>query len=62
MLVTTFENNGSNIGKNIVKLDLNQNTNLYCIIIRSTYVQRKHIFDKPARELTLKQFTVKGHS
>ena len=45
MLVTTFENNGRNIGKNIVKLDLKQNTNLYCIIIWSTYVQRKHVFD-----------------
>ena len=45
MLVTTFENNGRNISKNIVKLNLNQNTNLYCIIIWSTHVQRKHIFD-----------------
>ena len=65
MLVTTFENNGRNISKNIVKLNLKQNTNLYCIIIWSTYVQRKHIFDKPARydwELTSKQSTVKGHS
>ena len=49
MLVTTFENNGTNISKNIVKLNLKQNINLYCIIIWSTYVQRKHIFDKPAR-------------
>ena len=49
MLVTTFENNGRNISKNIVKLNLKQNTNLYCIIIWSTYVQRKYIFDKPAR-------------
>ena len=49
MLVTTFENNGRNISKNIVKLNLKQNANLYCIIIWSAYVQRKHIFDKPAR-------------
>ena len=35
--------------KNIVKLNLKQNTNLYYIIIWSTYVQRKYIFDKPAR-------------
>ena len=49
MLVTTFENNGRKIGKNIVKLNLKQNTNLYCIIIRSAYVQRKYIFDKPSR-------------
>ena len=48
MLVTTFEN-GRNISKNIVKLNLKQNNNLYCIIIWSTYVQRKRIFDKPAR-------------
>ena len=43
MLVTAFENNGRNISKNIVKLNLKQNTNLYCIIIWSTYVQRKYI-------------------
>ena len=49
MLVATFENNGRNISKNIVKLYLKQNTNLCCIIIWSTYVQRKHIFDKSAR-------------
>ena len=49
MLVKTFENNVKNISKNIVKLNLKQNTNIYCIIIWSTYVQRKHIFDKPAR-------------
>ena len=48
MLVKTFENNGKNLSKNIVKLNLKQN-NLYCIIIWSIYVQRKHIFDKPAR-------------
>ena len=50
MLVTTFENNRRNIRKNIVKLNLEQKTNLYCITIWSTYVQRKHIFDKPARK------------
>ena len=49
MLVKTFENNGENISRNIVKLNLKQNNNLYCIIIWSTYVQRKHIFDKPSR-------------
>ena len=65
MLVTTFENNGRNISKNIVKLNLKEKTNLYCIIIWSTYVQRKHIFDKPVRwdwEHTLKEFAVKGHN
>ena len=49
MLVKTFENNEKNISKNIVKLNLKQNNNLYCIIIWSTYVQRKDIFDKLAR-------------
>ena len=49
MLVKKFENNGRNIGKNIVKLILKQNNNLYCTIIWSRYVQKKHIFDKPAR-------------
>ena len=49
MLLTTFENNGRSISKNIVKLNLKQNTNLYCIIIWCKYVQRKQIFDKPAR-------------
>ena len=45
MSVKTFENNGKNISKNIVKLNLKQNTYLYYIIIWSTYVQRKDIFD-----------------
>ena len=49
MLVKTFENIGKNISKNIVKLNLKQNSNLFCIIIWSTYVQRKHTFDKPTR-------------
>ena len=49
MLVKTFENIGKNISKNIVKLNLKQNNNLYCIMVCSTYVQRTHIFDKPAR-------------
>ena len=40
-----FENNGKNISKKIVKLNLKQNTNLYCIIIWAIYVQRKHIFE-----------------
>ena len=45
----TFENIGKNISKNIVELNLKQNNNLFCIIIWSTYVQRKHTFDKRAR-------------
>ena len=45
MLVNSFENNGKNITKNIVKLNLKQNNNLYYIIIWSTFVQRKYIFD-----------------
>ena len=49
MLVKTFENIGKNNSKNIVKVNLKQDNNLYCIIIWSTYVQRKHIFDKTAR-------------
>ena len=44
MLVKTFENNENNISKNIVKLNMKENTNLYCINILSTYVQGKHIF------------------
>ena len=39
MLVKTFENNGKNISKNILKLNLEQNMNLSCIIIWSKYVQ-----------------------
>ena len=34
MLVKTFENNGNNISKNSVKLNLKQNTNLYCITLK----------------------------
>ena len=45
MLLKTFENNGKNIGKNIVKLNLKQNINLCYIINWSTYEQRKQIFD-----------------
>ena len=45
MLVKTFENNGKNISKNIVKLNLKQNINFCCIMIWSKYVQRKQIFD-----------------
>ena len=41
----TFAHNGKNISKDIVKLNLEQNINLCCIIIFSTYVQRKQIFD-----------------
>ena len=49
MLVKAFENNEKALVKNIVKLNLKQNNNLYCIIIWSTYVQRILIFDNPAR-------------
>ena len=45
MLLKTFENNGKNISKNIVKLNLEQNINLCYIINWSTYEQRKQIFD-----------------
>ena len=45
MLLKTFENIGENISKNVVKLDLKLNNNLFCINIWSTYVQRKHTFD-----------------
>ena len=45
MQVKNFENNGKSISKNILKLNLEQNINLSCIIIWSTYVQRKPIFD-----------------
>ena len=45
MLLKTFENNGKNIGKNIVKLNLEQNINLCYTINWSTYEQRKQIFD-----------------
>ena len=49
MLVKAIENIRKNISKNIEKLNLKQGNNLCYIIIRSTYVQRKLIFDKPAR-------------
>ena len=65
MLVKTFENIEKNIVKNILKLNLKQTNIFYCIIIWSTYLQRKIIFDEPARygwELTLKKLTVKGHN
>ena len=41
----TFEHNGKGIRKKVVKLNLEQSNNLCCIIILSTYVQRKQIFD-----------------
>ena len=41
----TFGNNGKNVSKKFVKLNLKQNTNLYCIFIWSTYVQRKYMLD-----------------
>ena len=50
MLVKTFENNGKTISKNIVKLNLKQYSNLYCLINWSTYVQTKHVFDKPVND------------
>ena len=49
MLVKTFENNEKNISKTIVKLNLKQNDNTCFIVIWSTYVQKKHSFDKPGR-------------
>ena len=45
MSVKIFESNKKNISKNIVKLNLEQNINLGCIIILSTYVQKKQIFE-----------------
>ena len=45
MLVKTFENNGKNITRNIVKLNLSKTLNLFCMIIWSTNVQMKQIFD-----------------
>ena len=42
MLLKKFENNEKNL-KKIVKLNLRQNSNLYCVTIWSTYVQRKYI-------------------
>ena len=41
----TFKNNAKNINKDIVHLNFEQNINLCCIIIWSTYVQRKQIFE-----------------
>ena len=43
LVVTTFENNERNISKNIVKLNLKQNTNLYCIIF-GLHICRGNIF------------------
>ena len=64
--MTTFENNGRSFSKNIVNMNLKQSTNLYCIVIWCTYVQRKHILisvpDKTENSFCLKQFTVKGHN
>ena len=45
MSVKIFESNKRNISKNIVKLNLEQNIDLGCIIILSTYVQRKQVFE-----------------
>ena len=45
MSVKIFECNKKNISKNIVKLNLEQNIDLGCIIILSTYVQRKQVFE-----------------
>ena len=45
MSMKTFESNKKNISKNIAKLNLEQNINLGCIIILSTYVQRKQVFE-----------------
>ena len=45
MSMKIFESNKKNISKNIVKLNLEQNIDLGCIIILSTYVQRKQVFE-----------------
>ena len=45
MSLKTFENNGKNISKNILKLNLKQSIILDCMIIWSTYMQRKQIGD-----------------
>ena len=45
MSLKTFENTGKNISENTVKLKLEQTLNLCCIMIWSTYVQWKQIFD-----------------
>ena len=45
MSVKTFENNGKNSSKNIVKPNSEQSINLCCVIIWSTYVQRKQTFN-----------------
>ena len=44
--ILTFVLSKKTMSENIIKLNLKQNANLYCIIIwLTTYVQRKHIFD-----------------
>ena len=45
MSLKTFENNGKNISKNILKVNLKQSIILDCMIIWSTYMQRKQIGD-----------------
>ena len=47
MSVKTFENNGTNIDENIVKLKLEES--ISSNFIWSTYMQRK-LYDKPARQ------------
>ena len=42
MLVKTFKNNGKNISKNIAKLNLKQNNNIYCIF--GLHMCRQNIF------------------
>ena len=51
MLVKTFENNGKNISKTIVKLNLEQNIKSL-LYIWSTYVQTRQIFDNFMISLT----------
>ena len=45
MSVKTVHNNGKNISEKIVKMELEKNFNFCCIIIWSTYGQRRQIFD-----------------
>ena len=57
-----FKHNGKEISENIVKLNLEQNINLCCIIILSTYVQRKQIFDNFMIILSDRSENSLGHS
>ena len=67
ILVKTFENNGKNISKSIVKLNLEQKILLYNHLVYICAEERDfwQFYDNCTRwdwELTLTQFTVKGHN